>query len=383
MLYKSDGKKLNYPNIVGDGVIDDTEALQYVVDHNKTIKFTTPQVIRITSTITIDLSKIQMFDGGNSTFVIDGDFVGFELSGDYENTYKKVIPDDFWTNQYYLDVASFNFVNCKIKNSTGTSGVGVRLTNCVQANIRNCLFRGLNTGVVINGTCRNLIIEGCHFWYLVGSGVEFNNTSNTHQININNNHISFCKYGVFVNNPNEIANWQFDGNDVELNTYPSNNKPNERAVYVYSDNTKTSQMSEFEMCGNTIQGHDLSNIIIEIVGGTNRYIGHTSIVGNHISNALASGNLIKISRCKNFTIDGNSFKSEVSNVKVILIENSDSIAVVGNSFVKIANFIQVANNSKNVSIVGNAGECQGVFSNIDNTCVNVVSNNNAVQENVA
>lgn len=387
IVYTLDGNKIDYPWIIGDGVSDDTDNLQMLVDNYHTICFSEPKTIKITSTITIDVSKLTMFDGGNSTFIIDGDFAGFEIVGDSESSYKKVIPSDFWTNQYYINIASFTFKNCKIKSADGVSGIGLKLIDCAQVNVKNCLFRGMNTAILLDGIGRNIIIDGCHLWYLTGSGIEFADTSNTHQININNNHISFCKYGVFVNNPQEIANWQFCGNDVELNTYPLSEKENDRAIYIYSDNTKSSQMSEFEICGNTIQGHELSDCIIEIHGGNNRYIEHTSLVGNHISNVLPNGILVIFDKCRNMTICNNTFKDEKSSSEsaysttCITIANSKGIAIVGNSFFKVKDFISITSNSEDMSISANAGECIGTFAYNDNTCSNIVQIGNAITEN--
>ena len=125
---------------------------------------------------------------------------------------------------------------------------------------------------------------------------------NLHQVNINNNFITYCMNCLYVR-PKELANLQLCGNDIEIGVYPDGY---ESARCLNFDISSTSNSCfEIEICGNTIQGHSVSSNIIQFLGGTNP-IKNVSIVGNHISNSNGTG--IVLQDCKGFAIQGNTMK---------------------------------------------------------------------------
>lgn len=307
MIYDVNGRPIDDDvpsSIVGDGVADDTVALQELVSTRAGVVLPSNLKIRITSPITIDTKTITFFDGGNSTFVIDGDFVGFNIIG--STTATTTGNPSSLTSGMIDKEAGFTICNCKI-TSTNHSGVAIKLDGTYKARIDKCYIYDVKTGIQFSNVLRDSIVSNCIIYEYLNYGVHLDSTSNHHQLNIIGNHIAQGTYGIFVDNPEQLANFQVTGNDIEFGYYPTNNYLEQRGLYIYTDNTKAGQMSEIEICGNTIQGHGRSQKIIEIVGGTRRLIKHTSIVGNHISNTQG-GDIIILTKVKGFSCSGNTFK---------------------------------------------------------------------------
>lgn len=356
MLYKYNGNKIFYPGLVGDGVRDDTQALQNAINTNSSIVFPEGSVFRITESIIIDIENISLFDGCNSKFIVDGDFPAFVLSGSL-TTGMSSNPTAL-TDQIKEDESAFVFRNCKIiGTSEATGNAGIRLTGCFKSNINHCYFYGLTDGIEIENYNRDLILSNNHIYAMSRYGVHIKPTANLHQFNLVDNMISYCQYCIFMNNPDQIANWQCVGNDIEISTYPDISLQNQRCIMINSDSAKSGQLSEIEIVGNTIQGHSQSTDIIEVNGGANRYIQLISICGNQISNTV-NGSGITLSKVNNITINGNTF-STISNGVCVEIANSKNIAITGNTFDNVGSFVTIDSQSQNVVIASNSGESSG------------------------
>lgn len=324
MLFDINGNALEpliSGGIVGDGVTDDTNALQTLINVGGGVRLPTGLKIKITEPIEIDTETLDFFDGGNSTFIASGNFNAFEISG---SAVSPCTGDPVGKDDLVKKEAGFVFQNCKITSSAQT-GVGIYMSNTYKARIENCYVYYTNVSLQIANVHRDMIISNCAFYAFQQYGIYFDSTSDVHQCNINGNTIQQGTYGIYFNDPAQIANIQITGNDIEFGYYPTSNYTSQRGLYAYSGNTKSGQFSEIEICGNTIQGHAKSTNIIEFVGGTNRYIEHTSIVGNHISNTTG-GNIILLTKVSGFTCCGNTFKD---GGYVYAITNCQYVAITG------------------------------------------------------
>jgi hypothetical protein len=347
-IYDVNGNALKpYPTIIGNGIADDTAALQELVNSEKDIHLPANLTIKLTSSILINVDKCKLFDGGNSTFVIGGDFPAFSLSGS--------LTSSMTANPNTLDAgivqgeAVFKIANCKIRSSNTSAGTGISISGCFKTKIENCYIYNLKTGIAVANQNRDLIISNNHIYGCLLYGLHIQSTANLHQFNVVGNMISYCKFCIYLDNPVQIANFQCVGNDIEISTYPTENLGTFRAIVIESGNTKSGQLSEIELCGNTIQGHSQSVSIIEISGGTNRYVELVSICGNQISNA--TGNLVVLSKVKSVACSGNTFKV---GIYAFSIANSQIVSIVGNCSDGLTGLVTQSGTNTTVVIENNA-----------------------------
>lgn len=326
MLYDVLGNLLEkYPTITGDGVADDTLALQALVNTYKDLHLPANLKIKLTGTILIDPNKLKLFDGGNSTFICYGDFPAFTITGSL--TSSMTANPSTLNTQIMGSEAQFKICNCKITSSDAEQASGIAITGCFKTVVENCYIYKLKVGITIANQNRDLIIANNHIYGCWQYGIHIQNTANIHQCNIVANMISYCYYCLFMDSPVQIANFQITGNDIEISTYPNlNDKTGFRAIYINSGDSQSGQLSEIEICGNTIQGHSDSTNIIRIVGGAARYVQHISLIGNHISNS--TGSLVILTKVRTVSCMGNTHKDATH---CYYLTNCTIATIVGNT----------------------------------------------------
>lgn len=352
IMYNSSGKKIDaYSRIVGDGLTDDSYALQYLIDNNDAIEIPSGLTIKLGRTINIDIGKTKLFDGGNSTFILSGDFVGFNLTG----TASSGTATPASQNDQVTKVESgFIFKNCRILSASKTDGTGINITGCFNISILSCYIALLKNGITIHGFNRDFIISNNNIYGIQEDGIYFGPTVNLHQVNICSNMIQYCYRPIHIDQCIMIANFQICGNDIEIaGTYPSDNTAM-RCVLIESGDTNNLQLSELVITGNTIQGHSSTDCIIEIKGGANRLIRFVSIVGNHISNTLST--LINLQKAINVTISANTFFTDNSRRASYAIDLKDCkcVSVSGNSVTYMGHLLKTSDGTSGVSVTGNS-----------------------------
>lgn len=189
-----------YNNCYGDGVRDDTAALQFIIDSNTSVKLPESISIRLTQSLVIDISKLQIFDGNNSTFYVDGDFPTFVLNGTM--TSGSADPASL-TDQIIKRESGFLLENCKIIGTDETLGTGIEISGCVNIQISKNYIVNLKKGIVIKNRNRDIIIADNNIYKIYDSGIEVDPTVNLHQMNIVGNMIQYCHkciYNNFLNN---------------------------------------------------------------------------------------------------------------------------------------------------------------------------------------
>ena len=262
---------------------------------------------RMSYAIRIDTSKIKVFDGNNSEFIMtsENNRAVFEVVGSLDNS--------MTSNPNTLNAEIMNnepntiIRNCIIRGTTNeddtykNNGIGITLSGAIKTKIENCYIHHMATGIKLTNVCRNISICNNHIYAITGNGISLEDT-NIHQLNINSNFITYCMNCIYVK-PKELANLQMNGNDIEIGLYPTGHE-NARCLNFDISSTSNSCF-EIEICGNTIQGPSTSGNLIQFLGGTNP-IQNVSIVGNHISNSNGTG--IVLQDCKGFAIQGNTMK---------------------------------------------------------------------------
>lgn len=352
-MYLYDGTREHYPGIVGDGISDDTQAIQNAIDNNNVVILPPNCTFKITDTLEIDVKTLKLFDGNNSKIIVSGAFEAFHVSGLCAVSSNPLNQ----TDSVKEDEAASIIRNVRIIGTTSAvdASCGIKLSGCFKTRIENCYIYNVTDGIIISGINRDLMFFGNQIYGVRRYGIYIDSTVNLHQFNIVNNMIQYCKYGIYLDDPAQIANWQCVGNDIEISNYPSGSISAHRCIVINSGDTKTELLSEIEITGNTIQGHGDSNAIIEITGGANRRIERVSIAGNHISN-ISGGAGVILSKVNNVSISGNTMKDMLSSASCVSIANGKNIAVTGNTCDSVEHFATIDNLSTNIVVVGNAGE---------------------------
>lgn len=360
MLYDYTGVELKkYPTLIGDGIADDSDALQALVDSRSGIVIPSGLTIRLTKAINIDIDKLKLFDGGNCQFVMDGyDRYIFNVTG---SMLPGMTADPKTTSDKQLiSESGFIIQNCKCTSSDPTIGAAIKISGCIDITVKNIYAVKMKKGIVIEGANRNLIIQACNLYVLTECGIHIKDSTNLHQVNIVNNLIQYTKTCLFIDNPEQIANVQLVGNDIEICTYPDTDYPAQRSVLITSDDVKTGIMAEFVFSGNTIQGHSKSDCIIEIYGGSARKVREITITGNVISNVITSNIILK--NCMIASVCSNVFCSDqrpnIQDNYCVSLESCTDMSVTGNSYAAIGHFLQADEDCNNIVVVGNCGACK-------------------------
>jgi len=292
-------------DIVGDGVTDDTLAVQKVVNMANSVKFPAVEKILLSSSISIALGYTKLIDGNGVTLIASGDFYALTVEGTLNSS---ASPSSI-TDAVLKVEGGMLIENFKITSASGVQGGGIDASKAFNLKIENNYIYRCANGIRFSGMNRDVVISQNHIFALTEDGILFDTNVNLHQCNINNNMVMFALNAIHIHNPSAIANFQITGNDLEIVNYPSTGY--ESAKCIFFDNVDASQapgmFGEIEICGNTIQSHDTSVDLIVMSGHADMPISDVSITGNHISNS--GGRAILLENCLNVAISGNNYNS--------------------------------------------------------------------------
>ena len=358
MIYGYEGNLLDkYPTLVGDGITDDTEAFQDLVDSFASIHLPANLKIKITDTIEIDPAKLKMLDGGGCTILISGDITAFKVNGSLTSS-MTANPDSIPADIKNLEGG---FMLCNFKIQGNEAGTAIELDGCFKPTIRNCYIHNVKTGIVIENQCRDILILGNHIYGCQLYGILVDESANIHQCNINDNIINYAYYCIYLNKCRYTANFQIVGNDIEISTYPGQaNRQHYRCIMIDASEGETSTsngLNEIEIVGNTIQGHAHCDHVIEFAGQSSqsRYINNININGNHISNS--SDDLIVITNAYTAIFNGNTIK-DVTGYAFAVGEHTGRVSITDNNATGCGGFVKqtsacermiVANNISNTN----------------------------------
>ncbi len=310
----------------GDGTTDDTEAIYTAIRaaEDGEILFS-KGVYRITRSINIALEQYGPLTikgvAGASTIIMDGPGAAFVIRGTHEGSaLPATVKEDVWARENFFLIESLEIVG-KQEDSDG-----IRLVGLMQPVVRNCLIRNSRYGIHLTTRNRNVQLLGNHIYDGHRIGVYLDQV-NLHQINIHDNHISYCKEGGIVARNSEIRNIQIVGNDIEYN-FDAESKV--VSADVFFDISERGSIREGTISGNNIQAlKSPGGANIHFIGNPDSRIkiGLLSIDGNHISNQET---LIKLKNVKGISITGNTFIRGFEHH--ILMESADNIVIQGNVF---------------------------------------------------
>ena len=319
-------------NIVGDGITDDTLALQRIVNMGS---FVLPpaQKIKLTSTVNVCMGYSKVLDGNGANVVTNGNYYAFTVTGTLRTPAEPTTMDSYVVNSEAGSVIK----NWCITANDGESGGGFDIVKAFALTVSDNYVHHTGNGIRVSGRIRDLVISGNQLFTFTANGILFDDDVNIHQCNIYGNHILFALNCINVYHPGAIANFQITGNDIEIVDYPTGYA--NATCIAFTADSGVGQFGEIAIVGNTIQGHLVSHYIMVFTGTSSYPIENVSIVGNHISNA--DTNAIKLTNAQNITISGNTY-AYITQYVYDLNGTCTNITIVGESATSVGGKIHAA-----------------------------------------
>jgi len=401
---------------VGDGITDDTEAIQNAI--NSCDDICIPTGTYIFTSLTIDSNK--KIYGDNFNTILKGKTITIKGTN---NILKNIIYDGNLDSDGILVTANNNLItDCEfynIKNNDSNVGAAINCVSCNHIEIRNSYFHDLISGNenaevgIDDGAIRAIRAYGCDY------------------INIHNNrfeNLNGLKDGDYIHIASgelgtEDTNFPYNGtkrynfNDIKIHDNSFLQQTCKSCIKVQCSNVNIFN-NHFNLINDTkshyaivrVQSGDYNNVFgntFNVVEGAENYnhiilyeytangiiknnifdIEKTSIVNTtssqdiiqiqHSSDISVTENTVKIGdinyifyvdSCKNININKNNIDIKITNQKVRLIRILNNYDIVSNN-------INLINNVVNEEVIGTGTITNGVLMEVD-TCeaLNIIRN---------
>ncbi|MEO8494533.1 MAG: right-handed parallel beta-helix repeat-containing protein [Planctomycetota bacterium] len=287
---------------VGDGVADDTDALQHAVEGGDGVLELSKGTYRITRPIVLDSRKHGYLgvrgDQGTARIVMAGAGPALQIIGDHQGS---ADPDSVqphtWDGERMPIITGLEILG------EHPEADGIELRRTMQATIQNVLIRKCRFGVHLVERNRNLLLNAAHIYDCHDSGVFFDQC-NLHQVIIAACHISYCKRAGIRQLNGDVHNIQITGNDIEYNSGyagPGHELSGE-IVLEAPDGT----ISEYTIASNTIQA------TLDAPGANVMILGNAEASSSDVRLVAITGNVLGSRDC-NILIDYGSRISITGN----------------------------------------------------------------------
>jgi parallel beta-helix repeat protein len=314
----------------GDGVTDDTIAIQKAVDSGLGAITLSKGIYRITRPIVIDLDKTgytSLSGGGVARIVMAGPGPALKFAGTH---FKSADPEDFAENVW--ERQHMPLVDAIAIDGGHPDAVGIEAVGTMELTITRVHIRGVLHGIHLTGNNRNLMISNCHLYENRGIGIFYDDV-NLHQSNITGCHISYNRRGGIVSRAGNVRNIHITGCDIESNMSPET-PPTANVLIDSADSSYGT--GEVAITGCTIQ-HDSpspDSANIRIIGrskpvrtGEPVREGNVTITGNVLSDVKVN---VHLKDCRGVILTGNTFWMGYTHN--LLIEDCSNIIVGVNNF---------------------------------------------------
>jgi hypothetical protein len=292
--------------VTGDGVADDTVALQAAVDAKLGSIHFPRGTYRITQPIVVDLDKVgftSFTSDGTATLRMEGAGPAIRFIGTHLGTADPgSVKPEVWGRQRTPRVEGLEIVGGHEEAS------GIEASGTMQLTVRGVVIRQCLHGVHLVQRNRNVLISDCHIYENRGCGV-FLDRVNLHQTNIIGCHISYCDQGGVVTRGGEVRNLHIGTCDIESCQSPNS----EPTANVLIDCSKGST-AEVAIVGCTIQHNSKSpeSANIRVIGGGSAIRaadgkakwGHVTIGDNVLSDVRVNIDLVD---CRGVALTNNTF----------------------------------------------------------------------------
>ncbi|HUG20249.1 MAG TPA: right-handed parallel beta-helix repeat-containing protein [Planctomycetaceae bacterium] len=284
---------------VGDGIADDTVAVQHAVEQGGGGLEFPPGKYRLTRPVVIDLEATG-YSGirgaqGASRILMEGAGPAFRLVGTHAGTASPPsIKENVWERQRFPVISGIEILGRHAEAD------GIELVRTMQTTIQNVLIRNCRHAIHLVERNRNFLLADSHIFDCLDSGVFFDRC-NLHQVIISGNHISYCKRAGIRQLDGDVHNIQITGNDIEYNSGLE-----EISAEILLE-TEASQTSEYTISSNTIQAtRESPGANIWIRGARETPALHTKLIaitGNVIGSRQHG---VVIEDAARFTVTGNT-----------------------------------------------------------------------------
>jgi hypothetical protein len=310
----------------GDGMIDDTVALEHALLEGDGVLRLHKGTFRLTRPLVIDLARTGyaavMGEGGASRFVMAGAGPAIKVVGTHRGTsVPKSVTEATWQRERFPTLTGFEILG------EHPDAVGIELVRTMQATVSQVLVRRCRFGIHLTERNRNVLITDCHLYDNELYGI-FLDRCNLHQTNVSGCHISFNKRAGIKSLAGDVHNLQITGNDIEYNNRPGEETPDEGGAEIEFD-ASAGTISEVTLSSNTIQATvQPGGANVRIRGsqpGTTQGACLISITGNVIG----------------------------SHTRGLDLQRADRVTITGNTIYDAAEFSIVARECRGVAIGSN------------------------------
>ncbi len=337
----------------GDGVADDTAAVQAAVDAGVGVVRFPKGTYRLTRTVTVDLARVgwtALRGDGVARLVMAGagpavKFVGTHAGTAAPNTVKEPV----WERERMPSADGLEVVG------EHAEADGFEATGTMQLTLTRLLVRRCRHAVHLTGRNRNVTLADSHLYQNRGVGVFLDNV-NLHQMNVTNCHVSYNLRGGVVCLGGQVRNLHVAGCDVEANHDP--NGPPSANVDV--DSTGGSN-AEVAVTGCTIQHTRTAagSVNVRVKGPTTRDAGtdevrdgHVTISGNVMSDTRVNVHLL---HARGVVVTGNTLWTGVEHN--ILAEHSANVVVGPNNLDRNPRYHREEDGSNNAVLFRDCSDC--------------------------
>ena len=333
---------------VGDGVADDTQALQHAIDSGDGILQLNKGTYRITKPLVLDLTKTGFGavrgEGGTSRILMAAAGPAIRLIGDHQGTASPgSVQRHTWDKERFPTVSGIEIVGAH------PDAVGIELRKTMKCVISQVLIRRCRLGVHLVERNRDFLLTDSHLYDNHEIGLFFDHC-NLHQIIVHGCHISWNKVAGIKSLGGDVHNLQIVGNDIEYNNATAGSSTNPDADLsqhpggseIWFDATD-GVISEVTISGNTIQATvQKGGANIRVVGAKverpqqadapKTQKADTAHLINITGNVLGSQwRAVELHNVSRVTITGNSIYDSAD--LSVFAAHSAGIVVSGNSFV--------------------------------------------------
>lgn len=341
---------------VGNGVADDTAALQHTIDSGDGVLRLNKGTYRITKPLVLDLTKTGFGavrgEGGTSRILMAGVGPAIRVIGDHQGTASpSSVQAHTWDKERFPTINGIEIVG------EHPDSVGIELRKTMKCVISQVLVRRCRIGVHLIERNRDFLLTDSHLYDNHEIGLYFDRC-NLHQIIVQGCHISWNKVAGIKSLGGDVHNLQIVGNDIEYNnataggargqpktgelTPPRSPEPEKHpgGSEIWFDATD-GVISEVTISGNTIQA------TVQTCGANIRIVG-ADVERPQRADAPKTQN---VDTAHLINITGNVLGSQWRAVE---LRNVSRVTITGNTIYDSADLSVFAAKSAGIVVSGNA-----------------------------